>query len=282
MDIRYLFILFIAATIHACWNFMLKSTSNKAIVLWLGQAIGGILFLPLAFILSSLNHREINWLYLVSISGMLHAMALYFLAKAYEHGELSSVLPISRGTAILGTALFSCCILGEQIRLQGALGIIITLLGVFGLNSYIPTQQGNIVANAKIAIMTGMMIAVYSLFDQYAVSRVPPLYFVAGSSLATALFWAPSIFKKHGHEFFKLAKDKKSIATLVGLGGLTSYCIILFVLKNNSVVYVLSASQISIVIGVLLGICFLREKFSVNKLIYVSCIILGIFLTKIN
>ena len=56
-------------------------------------------------------------------TGTIHAAYFFTLAKAYEHGGISSAYPIARGTGVAGTALIAYFCLNEAITLIGLLSI---------------------------------------------------------------------------------------------------------------------------------------------------------------
>src|SRR4030066_1889917 len=112
-----------AAVLHALWNFAAKKASGNLSVIWIGLIITTIVLIPFLFLLSPKDIFVFKALPFVLATGTIHAFYFFFLAKAYEHGDISVVYPIARGSAIAGTAIIAFLFLQEKISFIGASGI---------------------------------------------------------------------------------------------------------------------------------------------------------------
>jgi drug/metabolite transporter (DMT)-like permease len=116
-----------AALMHAGWNAVVKvglDRFSSVLLLALvqsGLALALLPFFPLP--------DAASWSWLV-LSTLLHTGYKLFLIRAYEHGDLSQVYPLARGTAPLIVALVGAALLGEAPTWPKALAVASIGLGV--------------------------------------------------------------------------------------------------------------------------------------------------------
>src|SRR6185503_12080130 len=113
----------------AGWNAAAKKNSQPTAFLALivgFTLVGSLLLLPLfpQLTLSSTLAQ------LVLASCCLHGLSFIVLSRAYEAGDLSLVYPISRSTPAV-VPLLAVPLLGEQVSWVGAIGIALTLVGMW-------------------------------------------------------------------------------------------------------------------------------------------------------
>ena len=119
----------LAAALHALWNFAAKKASGNLSVIWIGLVLATIATIPFLFFLSPEQiFVSKAWPFILA-TGIIHAVYFFALAKAYEHGDISVVYPISRGSGIAGTAIIAYLLLQEKISFIGASGILLISLG---------------------------------------------------------------------------------------------------------------------------------------------------------
>ena len=130
MSINIMLVILFAALLHAAWNVLIKSGSDKltgSILLSVNAGIPGfvaLFFLP--------PPDPASWLCLAT-SVAIHSLYFCFVAFAYRHGDLSFVYPLMRGSAPLFTALIMVAVLGERLGGGGWLGVLLLCAGVLGL-----------------------------------------------------------------------------------------------------------------------------------------------------
>src|SRR4030065_2911760 len=122
-------LIILAAALHALWNFAAKKASGSLSVIWIGLAMAAIAIIPFLFLLEPDQIFLLKAWPFVLATGIIHAFYFFFLAKAYEHGDISVVYPIARGSGIAGTTIIAYLLLQEKISLIGASGISFICLG---------------------------------------------------------------------------------------------------------------------------------------------------------
>ena len=97
MPILALVLLFFSASMHALWNFLLKSAEEKYVAMGWQTILSGILALVVMVFYSGLPPRDM-WLFAI-ISMLLEAIYFILLCIAYSDHDFSLVYPIARGAA---------------------------------------------------------------------------------------------------------------------------------------------------------------------------------------
>src|SRR5262249_43405018 len=72
------------------------------------------------------------WQFL-AVTICLHTAYCFFLAKAYEEGELAKVYPIARGTAPAIVTIMSALFLGERLPWTAFLGVGLLVAAILSL-----------------------------------------------------------------------------------------------------------------------------------------------------
>src|SRR5215510_4202641 len=113
---------------HASWNALLKSDPSDRLatfgVIMTTGTVMGLCFVPfLPWI------EPVAWKYLVA-SILIHVLYYTFLLKAYSYGDLSHTYPIARGLGPLLVALVSGRLIGEHLRAQDIVGVVLLTSGL--------------------------------------------------------------------------------------------------------------------------------------------------------
>ena len=168
-----------AAVGHALWNFAARKAAGEAAVIWLSVVVGtlvAVLLCAYTWWQGQGAPPTLSWpggLCLVA-TGIIHGLYFALLAEAYEHGEISLVYPVARGSGVGLTALAAWLVLGEDISLLGASGIALVLAGIFCLGAPALKHQTR---GLQLALGVGLTIACYSLVDKIGVGYVQPLHY---------------------------------------------------------------------------------------------------------
>ena len=137
-------------------------------------------------------------------------------------------------------------------------------------------------SGARYALLTGLVIAAYSVWDKVGVSYVNPFLYMYFLALGSALFLTPYICWFHGISAIRI-EIKKEIRSIIlsGLLIFLAYGFILFALQFSRVSYIAPAREVGIVIGVVFGTLLLREPFGKGRAIGSCLIIAGLVLISL-
>ena len=123
---------------------------------------------------------------------IIHFLYKLGMALAYERGAYTVVYPIVRGTAPLVTVIGAYVIFGEVFTAVQWLGVGVLLSGIFGLALYnlakIEVARDTLVPALWLAVITGLITAVYTTWDAFGVRLTPdPFTFLAWFFFITAI-----------------------------------------------------------------------------------------------
>ena len=280
----------ISAVFHSIRNILTKQSSDKIVFLWWYTLFGLLYFSPVYLYFSSdygLDYLTI--ISLGSISGLLHCFYWIYLAKAYEHGDITMTYPIMRSSPPL-VLLIAVIFLKEEPSIGGIIGIILVTVGIYSLSyNHIGISKNTffkkIVINdksIKYALAGLVFITAYSIFDKAMVDMIHPIQFVFLHMLSGFLFLSIYIILKKNYAKInqELKLNKKNIL-INGFFGIYGYSLIMIAFTMSSVSYVISLRQLSIVFVVLWGAFILKEKDQYRRLVSASIITVGTVIISI-
>lgn len=248
---------------------------------WTGLWTGLILLAPVA--LGILYGRVettptiMQGIFYAVVSGLIHTAYFAFLAMAYEHGAISVVYPVARGSGIAMIGLFAWLLLKEDISQMGAAGILLISAGILSLGRH--RAEGSM-KGFYLALAVGLSIVSYSLVDKMGVRYLHPVIYIWITWIVAALVLTPFILPRYRNRLLPLIKEYGLYGLIIGGGSIGAYLMILFALTSAPVSYVAATRELAIVLGVAAGLIFLREKVTVYKIIGIAAILLGIIFVK--
>ena len=269
-----------AAVGHALWNFAARKAAGDAAVIWLSVAVGTLVAVLLcAYTWWQGAPPTLSWLggLCLVATGIIHGLYFALLAEAYEHGEISLVYPVARGSGVGLTALAAWLVLGEDISLLGASGIALVLAGIFCLGAPALKHQTR---GLQLALGVGLTITCYSLVDKIGVGYVQPLHYITGMWLISTLVCAPWVVRRYGAGLLTTARVRWQTIALIGVASLGTYFLILYAYTQGPVGYIVAVRESSVVLGALLGWFFLQERLTLLKVTGILAIVGGLVLIK--
>jgi drug/metabolite transporter (DMT)-like permease len=280
MTIAALILILAAAVIHATWNLLNKQASGHATFTWLVALLSAIFYAPVTITIIEIWQLKIGFVEVGMMAGSaaLHTVYFVLLNQGYRIGDLSLVYPVARGTGPLLSTVAAILFLGERPSLIAVVGALLIIGGVMILTGNI-TQLRRSENRTAIgyALITGLFIAAYTLWDKQAVSRfaIAPIVLDWGANVGRSFLLAPFALKYsdaainewHEHKFEAIA-----IAVLIPL----SYILVLTAMRFTPVSYVAPAREISILVGTVLGARLLAEGDGPRRLGAACAMVLGV------
>ncbi|MEO5988868.1 MAG: DMT family transporter [Candidatus Eisenbacteria bacterium] len=283
MGLATLALVLASAVIHATWNLWAKQVGHAArpaVLMWLLTVVSSLLYAPIG--LWMLSHgawrptpQVLLW---VLGSGAIHVVYFFLLLRGYRVGDLSLVYPVARGTGPLLAAVGAIALLGERPTWLSASGALLIASGVVALTWRADrASQAKLAPGLRYGLMTGVLIATYTLFDTCSVKRVgiPPLLFYWGGEMARILFVSPLVTRE-GHSISRLWREHRW--RVIGIAALSplSYILILIALRTGEVGHIAPARELSILIGAYLGGRVLGETEHRRRLLAATAFALGV------
>ena len=278
MPLNIFLAIILAAFLHAVWNAMVKNEDNKYLAVTaivLGHVPVSVLIILLTPIPS------VESIPFIILSALLHIGYEWYLLSAYRFGDLTKVYPIARGTAPILITIVSLIFLGVALSNFEILGIIIISLGILSLS--LQGAKGIKNRSAVIyALVTGFFIMGYSITDGYG-ARVSNsfLSYMGWSFILNATIF-PIILKINNKSeiITKIFKEGKKIFFIGGTLSYIVYGIVIWGFTQAPIALITALRETSIIFALLIGTFFLKEKFTLLKVIATFIIFFGVALLK--
>src|SRR6266851_5271724 len=268
-----------AALIHAGWNYLLKKSGGGVGFVWAFAALSAVFYAPLAAVVVYLQHFHFSATVLAFIvaSAVLHTAYYLLLDRGYRYGDLSVVYPLARATGPFLTVLVAVALLGERPGIVALCGAALVVGGAFFLAaSPAKLREAGAAHGIAFALLTGCMIASYTVVDKQAVSAVliPPILQDWGANLGRVIVMAPLALRRRGEVKAAWIRQRKAVV-LVALLCPLSYILVLTAMVFTPVSYVAPAREISILFAALMGAHWLQEGDVPRRLAAAAAMALG-------
>ena len=265
-----------SAFMHAGWNFFAKRAGGGVVFTWLFAALTAVLYAPVGIFYWRWQNVRLDSLTLFFIGGsaVIHIAYFLLLQRGYRIGDLSLVYPLARGSGPLLATLGAVLFLGERPTVLALTGTLLIVVSVVVLTGGPRALRG---AAVLYGLATGVCIAIYTVWDGYAVSRLaaPPLIFMWLSECFRALLLSPSVLG-NPRELRNTWRQHRLEAIVIAVLSPLAYIFVLTALTFTPVSYVAPAREISILIGALLGARLLAEGDVRRRLLAASGMVVGV------
>ena len=269
-----------AALTHATWNLLNKRASGHATFTWLVAILSALLYAPATITIVEVwqIHLSFVTVSLMAGSAALHTAYFVLLNQGYRAGDLSLVYPLARGTGPLLSSVAAILFLGERPSVIALCGALLIIGGVIVLSTNLAKLRQSGARDAVVyALITGLFIAAYTLWDKQAVSRfaVTPLVLDWGANVGRAIFLTPFALKYPDETMAEWRQHKHeaiACAVLIPL----AYILVLTAMQFTPVSYVAPAREISILIGTVMGTRLLGEGDAGRRLAGACAMVLGV------
>ena len=276
------------ALLHASWNALIKSATDKSLDTALIHVMGAVVALPLLLLAGLPPPSSLPYL---AASIIIHIGYYIALAGAYKHGDLGLTYPIMRGLAPLLVAIASGIVIGEALSLPGWLGVLGISGGVLllGLSRAVFANSAHRAA-LGFALSNAVIIAVYTVVDGLGVR-------VAVEHGGTALQYVSALFLIDGIPYFIFVMSQRKaqqrveawaymrkrwpLALMGTLASLGSYGIALWAMTQAPVATVAALREVSVLFAALLGALLLKEAFGLQRGAGTLLIVAGIAALKL-
>ncbi len=267
-----------AALLHASWNAMVKSSTDKGLDMALIHLFGSVLAIPLVLWVGLPDPA--SWPFMAA-SLVIHIAYYVALTGAYQHGDLGLTYPIMRGTAPLLVAIFSVATVGEHLTATSWVGVIAICGGVLllGVNRHALQSPKAL----KFALANAVVIALYTVVDAMgvrasgnALQYVFLLFLLDGWPFAY-LMW----LRKRG-AMLAYAKARWPVTLVGACASLSAYGIALWAMTQAPMATVAALRETSVLFAALIGYWFLKEKFTVQRWAGTLTILAGMLALRLS
>ena len=256
-----------AAFLHAAWNALLRGgvdrTRSMLMMNWTAGATGlamiGFAGLP--------SWRSAPF---VVASGAVHLIYNALLVRMYRSGDLGETYPVARGTSPALIALGGSVFAGEWLGPLASVGIGLVCFGIFLLAAV----KGRLHAmNLPWALLTGVAIASYSLIDGIG-ARISGNWIAFSGASCLFFVLAPIwIWWRRGDTVLTMSRAEAAKSAGGGLISIVGYSAIIWAMQTSPMGAVSALRETSVVFAALLGVMFLGERLTLQRI--AACIVIA-------
>ena len=283
-------LILLSAFLHATWNLLMKRSGNQEAFAWGLVVSGSVMFVPLALVLFLLYPIDPPGYLYALVSTVFQSLYFIFLSRAYSRGDLSLVYPVARGISPILIPLLAVPLLGEQVTLPAALGIALIILGIYVVSWWgrfrkILARPSTLLRDRRFlfAVLAGIAIAGYSLSDKRGVEHVQPFLYMYLQTIGAAVLLAPYIIHRYGWAAVKKEWTTNTRAMLTASVLIfVAYGLALTAFSLAQVSYMAPAREFGIVVGVLMGVFLLKERFGRGRVLGSGFIVGGLALISLS
>jgi drug/metabolite transporter (DMT)-like permease len=175
-------------------------------------------------------------------------------------------------------------LLDEHISVLGAIGIALVVLGIYavhlesGLLSELRHPLRTLTSpETQMALLTGVLIAAYSVWDKAALDHLSPVTLNGFSMAGHMLVLTPLALYIGGAAGIRDEwRSHGRTAVLAGILAPVGYLMVLAALTTSRISYVAPAREVGIVLGAAMGVLLLHEGYGPARIAGAALIVGGV------
>ena len=276
------FLVLFGALLHASWNVLVKSSSDKTLDTALIQLAGALIGIPLLLFVG-LPLAE-SWPYIVA-STVVHIGYYIALSGAYRNGDLGLTYPLMRGVAPILVALSSAFVFPEAMSFSawgGVLGVCTGVL-ILGLTQHAFDNRRAV----AYALANAVIITIYTVIDGLgARASGNAVQYVVALAVLDGWPFVLLVLAQRGRAAWSsigvYSRTRWPMAAAGALASLASYGIALWAMTVAPVATISALRETSVLFAVLLGSWLLKEKFTVRRGLGACVIVAGVMALRLG
>lgn len=278
----------ISAVMHALWNLLVKRSRHKTVFIWWMFVASFALFTAvLPFTSEAILLPDRTTAALIIIGAVCYVLYHLLNGRAYQTGDLSVVYPLSQ-TSMIYVPIWGMALLGERLTLIGTTGILLVIFGTL----LVQMQELSLAELARpfrdlkspavrASLSAGFIYSIGSIAEKTGVRHYTPLLFTYFLVLCMLLLMTMNLVRPKYRVLIR--EELEANWRLILWSGpivMASFLTFRYGLNLAPVGYAVPVRQVSIMIGVVIGIMFLRESFGKIRLLSALFIVAGAVLIR--
>lgn len=266
------------AFLHASWNVLVKSSTDKALDTALINLLASFLAIPMVW---WLGWPPMHAWPFIGASIVIHIGYYVALSGAYRHGELGLTYPLMRGSAPLLVALSASVTLGETLSAMSWIGVVGICLGVLtlGLSKHVFDAPKAV----QFALVNAVIIASYTVVDALGVRATgSAMQYVATLFLFDGWPFALIVFARRHWTVGPYIRRRWAVCLGGAAASIGSYGVALWAMTQAPVATVAALRETSVLFAALLGVWLLKEVFTLRRAVGTLVIVTGIMALRLG
>lgn len=266
------------AFLHAGWNALVKSSTDKALDTALINLLASFLAIPMVWWLGWPPTHA--WPF-IAASIVIHIGYYVALSGAYRHGELGLTYPLMRGSAPLLVALSASVTLGETLSVMSWIGVLGICLGVLTLG--LSKHAFDAPKAVQFALVNAVIIASYTVVDALGVRATgSAMQYVATLFLFDGWPFALIVFARRNWTVGPYVRQRWPVCLGGAAASIGSYGVALWAMTQAPVATVAALRETSVLFAALLGVWFLKEVFTMRRAVGTLVIVSGVMALRMG
>jgi drug/metabolite transporter (DMT)-like permease len=242
-----------SAALHAAWNLMIKTSTERFLAAWGQFLVGGLLFFPVLFVVGPPGTRVLP---VLLASSVVHVVYISALVRAYHHGDFSFAYPLARGGGALLAAIGGVLFLSDELSAGEWVAIMIVVIGLLSL-----VRPGVSTIALAWAMLTALTIGVYTTLDIDGARRSSGIGYGIALMLSAGLaLTITGVVAGRGRAFLCSVPREWRRYVVGGVFSTVAYTMVLVAGRLAPVGYVAALRESSVVLGALGGWLLLHER----------------------
>lgn len=281
-----LWLALLAAFLHAVFGALQKGRHDP----WLSRgaidASSGLAMVPLAILVVPIPEPRLWPIFLVIF--LIHFIYKLLQAFAYSKGSFTVVYPVVRGTSPIFTVFGAYILFGETFSLTQWLGVLLLLVGIFGLALYnliyLEKSRETLPVALIFAVCTGSFVAIYTTIDAYGIRlAIDPLAFIVWFFLFDSLSITPYAI----YRWFNLIERPNLFPLAIrgvagGIVAFFSFGSIMLATRLDKVGEAAVLRETSTVFAAIIGWVFLKETVGPRRVLLMALIAFGAVVVELG
>jgi drug/metabolite transporter (DMT)-like permease len=268
----------IGALLHATWNALVKSGTDKQLdstMVALGASLASLCALPFVPL-----PDPAAWPYIFA-SVMIHFTYYQLVGAAYRLGDIGLVYPLMRGVAPLIVALTSGLVLQEHLPPLMFAGVIVISGGVLTLAA---DFRGGHSKAMVVALLNACVIAAYTYVDGLGarVAGNPITYTLWICILPPIPLFAVAFAMRGTKPVIAHVKLTWKRGIFGGAGSVLSYGLALYAMTRAPIAAVAALRETSILFALLISVFIFHERASHWRYVAATMIAIGALTMKLG
>lgn len=284
------FLIVTSAVMHALWNLLVKRCRHKTVFIWWMFVASSTLFsLTLPFVPERFTWPGFHTLLMASIGASCFVLYHLLNGRAYRDGDLSVVYPLTQ-TSIIYVPIWGMSLLGERLTPLGVCGILLVILGTYtvqlqrlSLADLLRPFRDLRSQSVRSSLAAGFIYSIGSIAEKTGVRHCPPVYFTFFLVMMMLLLMSINLCRPRYRQLIP-AEFRENWRLILCSGPIMmgSFLSFRYGLNMAPVSYAVPVRQVSIMVGVLIGILFLGESCGRIRIMSALFILCGAVLIRLG
>ncbi len=283
-------LIFISAVMHALWNLLVKRSRHKTVFIWwMFIASGGLFTLSLPLAPDPFYWPPTGTLLLIVVGAVCFVLYHLLNGRAYRGGDLSVIYPLCQ-TSMIYVPIWGIALLGEHLSVPGVFGIMLVVFGAYtvqmqrlSLAEMLRPFRDLGSRPVQAALAAGFIYSIGSIAEKTGVRNYSPFYFTYFLVVIMLLMMTLNLVRpRYRRHIGAELRENWHLILWSGPVMMASFLTFRYGLNLSPVSYAVPVRQVSILVGVLIGILFLGESFGRIRLVSALFILAGAIMIRLG